>query len=214
MRIQKRSRNRGGFTLIELMIVVGLVGLLAAIAIPNFLTYQARTRRSEGYTNVAGIATSYKAFQAERGSFPDMVTETTALGAAAASLPDPAAHGMAAPSTIKMPWDTATETFFGIVGWRPEGNVFYSYDVKSASCGNACTNQTCFTITAHGDVDGNGSLGALMYVHPMTDAAGNPIAECNSAIGNFPPPVRPPPPVGTGQPVYDEVAVRLSSDLY
>jgi type IV pilus assembly protein PilA len=214
MRIQKRSRNRGGFTLIELMIVVGLVGVLAAIAIPNFLTYQARTRRSEGYTNVAGIAHAYKAYQADKGTFPDMVTETTALGAAAASLPDPAAHGMTAPSTIKMSWDPATENFFKIVGWRPEGNVYYSYDVKSSSCGNACTNQTCFTVTAHGDVDGNGSLGALMYVHPMTDAAGNPLAECNSAIGNFPPPVRPPPPLDTGEPVYDEVAVRLSSDLY
>jgi type IV pilus assembly protein PilA len=213
MRIQKRS-NRGGFTLIELMIVIGLVGVLAAIAIPNFMTYQARTRRSEGYTNVAGIAHAYKSFQADRDFYPDMVTETTALGAAAASLPDPAAHGMTAPSTIKMPWDAPTDNFFKIVGWKPEGNVYYSYDVKSNSCGNACTNQSCFTVTAHGDVDGNGSLGALMYVHPMADSAGNPIAECNSAVGNFPPPVRPPPPLDTGLPVYDEPAVRLASDLY
>jgi type IV pilus assembly protein PilA len=205
MRSQKRSRNRGGFTLTELMITVALIGTIAAIAIPNFMTYQARSRRSEGYTNVAGIARAYKAYHAERGTFPDMVTV-----AGEASLPDPAAHGMTAPSTTKMPWDNATEAFFSIVGWKPDGNVYYSYDVHSASCGNACTDQACFTVTAHGDVDGNGSLGAILLVHPLMDASGNPIAECNSGIGNFPPPVSP----ITGQPVYDEPAVRLASDLY
>jgi type IV pilus assembly protein PilA len=210
MRDQERARNRGGFTLIELMITVALIGTIAAIAIPNFMTYQARSRRAEGYTNVAGIAHAYKSFQADRGTYPDMVTETSAMGAAAASLPDPAAFGMAAPGTVKMPWDTATGKFFNIVGYQAEGAVYYTYDVKSSSCGNACSSQSCFTITAHGDVDGNGSLGALMYVHPMTDAAGNAMAECHSGIGNFPPPVSP----NTGLPVYDEVAVRLTSDPY
>ena len=208
MRMQKRSRNRGGFTLIELMIVVGLVGLLAAIAIPNFLTYQARTRRSEGHTNVAGIARAYKAYNAEKGKFPDMVTETTALGSAEASLPNPTLYGGLRP--VKMPWDTATEAFFSIVGWKPEGNVFYSYDVFS-QCGGGCTgDQTCFTVTAHGDVDGNGRVGEVMFVHPMTDSSGNPVAWCNSRIGNFPPPVS----AATGQDIYDEPAIQLSTDLY
>jgi type IV pilus assembly protein PilA len=214
MRITKRSRSRGGFTLIELMIVVGLIGLIAAVAVPNFITYQARARRSEGFAHVAGIAHAYKIYQADKGSYPDMRTETLALGAQAASLPDPAASGMTAPGTVKMPWDTATDNFFKIVGWRPEGNVFYSYDVVSAACGNACDSGSCFTITAHGDVDGNGLLGALMYVHPLTDASGTPIASCNSAVGGFGPPLRPPPPRGTGLPVYDEAAVRLASDPY
>ena len=205
MRSQKRSRNRGGFTLTELMITVALIGTIAAIAIPNFMTYQARSRRSEGFTNVAGIARAYKAYQADRGNFPDIATV-----AGVASLPDPASSGLAAPTTVKMPWDNPTEAFFSIVGWKPDGNVYYTYEVHSTSCGNACNDQNCFTVTAHGDVDGNGSLGALMYVHPLSDAAGNPIAECNSGIGNFPPPVSP----NTGQAVYDEPAIRLASDLY
>jgi prepilin-type N-terminal cleavage/methylation domain-containing protein len=205
----KRSRNRGGFTLIELMIVIGLIGVIAAIAIPTFMTYQARSRRTEASTNVAGIARAYTVYHADRGKFPDMVVETTALGSAEASLPDPTAHGLVAPGTQKLPWDAPTEAFFSIVGWRPEGNVFYTYDVES-SCGGGCNDQTCFTITAHGDVDGNGSLGAVMFVHPMRDGNGNVLASCPSGIGGFFAPVHP----QTGVPIYDEPAIRLASDLF
>jgi len=206
MRISTRSRNRGGFTLTELMITIALIGALAAIAIPNFLSYQARARRSEGFTNVAGIARAYKAHHAERGVFPDMVTTTTALGAAEATLPDPTDYGKPAPNTVRMPWDTKTETFFKIVGWKPEGNVFYSYDVRSTACGNTCTEQTCFTATAHGDVNGNGVVAALMHVHPQRDAAGNVLASCISGVFGYGPPVRM--SGGVLIDVYDEVAVR------
>ena len=51
-----RSREKAGFTIVELMIVVALIGVLSAIAIPNFMSYQARTRRSEAYVNLASIA--------------------------------------------------------------------------------------------------------------------------------------------------------------
>ena len=40
-------KNRQGFTLIELMIVMAIIGLLTTIAIPNFLTYQAKARQAE-----------------------------------------------------------------------------------------------------------------------------------------------------------------------
>ncbi len=67
-----RDRNQKGFTLIELMIVVAIIGILAAMAIPNFLKYQAKSRQAEAKINLGGIfvaQTSYFGEQARYGSF-------------------------------------------------------------------------------------------------------------------------------------------------
>ena len=63
----KSLRSSKGFTLIELMIVVAIIGILAAIAIPNFLQYQLKSKQSEAKVNLGAIKTSEVAFQAERG---------------------------------------------------------------------------------------------------------------------------------------------------
>uniref|UniRef100_UPI00117E9790 type IV pilin protein n=1 Tax=Nitrospira cf. moscoviensis SBR1015 TaxID=96242 RepID=UPI00117E9790 len=57
-------RKQEGFTLIELMIVVAIIGILAAIAIPNFVAYQAKSRQSEAKVNLGAIFTSATAFAA------------------------------------------------------------------------------------------------------------------------------------------------------
>jgi len=65
----KQFKGQKGFTLIELMIVVAIIGILAAIAIPNFLQYQMKSRQSEAKTNLQAIRTSEISFQAERGCY-------------------------------------------------------------------------------------------------------------------------------------------------
>jgi type IV pilus assembly protein PilA len=61
----KALRKQEGFTLIELMIVVAIIGILAAIAIPNFIAYQAKSKQSEAKVSLGAIFTSAVAYQAE-----------------------------------------------------------------------------------------------------------------------------------------------------
>jgi type IV pilus assembly protein PilA len=62
-------RSERGFTLIELMIVVAILGIVAAIAVPNFLRYQAQSRQSEARANLSGIFISETAFFGEQSRF-------------------------------------------------------------------------------------------------------------------------------------------------
>ena len=63
------KKREGGFTLIELMIVVAIIGILAAIAIPNFLRYQARSRQSEAKTNLGAIFVAETSFFGEQNQY-------------------------------------------------------------------------------------------------------------------------------------------------
>jgi len=63
------KKGKKGFTLIELMIVVAIIGILAAIAIPNFLRFQAKSKQSEAKGNLSGIFTGETSFQAENSRF-------------------------------------------------------------------------------------------------------------------------------------------------
>ncbi len=70
-----KSIKDSGFTLIELMIVVAIIGILAALAIPNYRTFTNKAKTSEAKTLLGAIATMQEAFQAERGTYAsDIVT--------------------------------------------------------------------------------------------------------------------------------------------
>ena len=65
--------KRRGFTLIELMIVVAIIGILAALAIPNFIRFQARSKQSEAKANLKSLFTAQRSWYQEHDSYDQFV---------------------------------------------------------------------------------------------------------------------------------------------
>lgn len=72
--MKKVLKSSEGFTLVELMVVVAIIGILSAVAIPNFKKYQAKSKQSEAKIALAALYT------AETGSSADFDTYATCLG--------------------------------------------------------------------------------------------------------------------------------------
>jgi len=79
--VDKVSMHRPrGFTLIELMVVVAIIGVLAAIAIPGFLRFQCRAKQSEAKTSLRAIRTVELVYFGEFGVFIGMIDLKTVGG--------------------------------------------------------------------------------------------------------------------------------------
>jgi type IV pilus assembly protein PilA len=74
-----------GFTLIELMIVIAIIGILAAIAIPAYQNYTIRSQVTEGLSLADGWKTAISEYYAQHGSFPSSNNATGGTGAIAVS---------------------------------------------------------------------------------------------------------------------------------
>jgi type IV pilus assembly protein PilA len=144
--MRKLHTRKGGFTLIELMIVVAIIGILAAIAIPNFLMFQLRSKTGEAKTNLAAIRTAEEGYFAEFGQY---IAQTAPVGNTALT-------------SQKVAWTTGTS--FDTLGWAPEGSVFYQYAVTVAG--------SSYTADAQGDLDQANNPSDFGYVKVPVGGAG------------------------------------------
>jgi type IV pilus assembly protein PilA len=151
-----------GFTLIELMIVVAIIGILAAIAIPNFIKFQARSKQSEAKANLKAMFTAEKAFFQEKDRFSTYVGEV----GFAPERNNRYAYYMDGAGTLTDN-RTGPNATTGTTADAIEADTFKGYvggaAVTSPGCGgtagiNAGAIGTVFTGTASGNVDTDTTL--------------------------------------------------------
>ncbi|MCK5543496.1 MAG: prepilin-type N-terminal cleavage/methylation domain-containing protein [Desulfobacterales bacterium] len=156
--LKKLKGNKKGFTLIELMIVIAIIGILAAIAIPNFLRYQLKSKTAEAKTNIGAIRTAQVAFCAENDVF---------LGAAS----NPGGNAL----STKVAWVITAGVGFDAVGFAPAGNVYYRYGVLAAAVaaqpGPALTASGANAALAAGTPNVNGTI--QIQINAMGDLDGD-----------------------------------------
>jgi len=154
-----RNKSTKGFTLIELMIVVAIIGILAAIAIPNFLRFQLKSKSSEGKVNLAAIRTAEESYLAEYGIY---VPATN-------SPPVP----LIGPQKVPFVNTDGANAGFDLLGWTPTGDVFFSYEAVPTPT------LTGYTLTARADIDGSGVPQDWGYISP--DPLGGTVPGVNGA---------------------------------
>jgi type IV pilus assembly protein PilA len=109
-----KMKDQKGFTLIELMIVIAIIGILAAIAIPQFNAYRKRSYNSSAVADLRNAATAQEAYFVDNSDYCD--TTSTLIGAT---------YGLYLSDKVVFDIDTATASTYVMRAYHPSGSESY-----------------------------------------------------------------------------------------
>lgn len=147
-------KSEKGFSLIELMIVVAIIGILATMAVPNFSRMQARAKQSEAKANLSAIYTAEKAFYAEWSTYYSSMADIGYVPEGKMNYGVATASGASAP--IGGNFVAATGPGAGCNDTTTCGslNIQKTASVMAASGASAAANTAGFTAGAVGNLMG------------------------------------------------------------
>ena len=158
--MEKKNTNKRGFTIIELMIVVSILGILAAVAIPAFVNYIRRAKTSEATLSIdrmyEGAVTYFDVEHTPRGVSTSNITEALPNDVG----PTPATSNLVSSKLIAQ---TYLGQFQTNVNWQSldfsmTDNFYYAYTFTSECDGDTCSPGNISYCRAEGDLDGDNSL--------------------------------------------------------
>jgi len=131
----KRKTSTGIIVLVVILaacpVMVAIIGIMAAIAIPSFIGYTRRSKTAEATSNLSELALRVESYRAEYGTYPT-------------AAPTP----LAPPCAVKEMWNP-TDPGWAQIGFAPADPLAYSYEVEG--------NPMRYVIRARGDLDCDGT---------------------------------------------------------